>query len=83
MRISSYPPLAFALAFFSRKYAIADVCLDRLENEHLGNMDQYRITREVPLPYSFDDVLPESDEDEAGIGGAGRVRGAKGAKKGR
>ncbi|KIK56661.1 hypothetical protein GYMLUDRAFT_174084, partial [Collybiopsis luxurians FD-317 M1] len=26
----------------------------RLENEHLGNMDQYRVTREVPLPYSFD-----------------------------
>lgn len=34
---------------------------DRLENEHLGNMDQYRITREVPLPYSFDEVLPETD----------------------
>ncbi|KAF5353642.1 hypothetical protein D9757_013185 [Collybiopsis confluens] len=27
----------------------------RLENEHLGNMDQYRVTREVPLPYSFDE----------------------------
>lgn len=27
---------------------------DRLENEHLGNMDQYRVTREVPLPYAFD-----------------------------
>ncbi|KAF5356935.1 hypothetical protein D9756_006619 [Leucocoprinus leucothites] len=26
----------------------------RLENEHLGNMDQYRVTREVPLPYAFD-----------------------------
>ncbi|KAF5357202.1 hypothetical protein D9756_006620 [Leucocoprinus leucothites] len=26
----------------------------RLENEHLGNMDQYRVTREVPLPYTFD-----------------------------
>ncbi|EIM89067.1 EXS-domain-containing protein [Stereum hirsutum FP-91666 SS1] len=55
----------------------------RLENEHLGNMDQYRITREVPLPYSFDDVLPESDEDETGISGVGRISGAKGAKKGR
>jgi hypothetical protein len=37
---------------------------DRLENEHLGNMDQYRVTREVPLPYSFDDHLHESDGDE-------------------
>ncbi|KAI0278093.1 EXS family-domain-containing protein [Russula aff. rugulosa BPL654] len=33
----------------------------RLENEHLGNMDQYRITREVPLPYSFDEIIPETD----------------------
>jgi len=33
----------------------------RLENEHLGNMDQYRITREVPLPYSFDEIQPETD----------------------
>jgi len=34
---------------------------DRLENEHLGNMDQYRITREVPLPYSFDELVHETD----------------------
>lgn len=34
----------------------------RLENEHLGNMDQYRITREVPLPYSFD--IPQHDDDD-------------------
>jgi hypothetical protein len=34
---------------------------DRLENEHLGNVDQYRITREVPLPYSFDEINPETD----------------------
>ncbi|KAH9998598.1 EXS-domain-containing protein [Russula vinacea] len=33
----------------------------RLENEHLGNMDQYRITREVPLPYSFDEIIHETD----------------------
>jgi len=33
----------------------------RLENEHLGNMDQYRITREVPLPYSFDELQHETD----------------------
>lgn len=36
----------------------------RLENEHLGNVDQYRVTREVPLPYSFDDPSHESDGDE-------------------
>ena len=24
-------------------------------------MDQYRITREVPLPYSFDEIHPETD----------------------
>ena len=37
---------------------------DRLENEHLGNMDQYRVTREVPLPYPFDDHSHETDIDE-------------------
>lgn len=42
------------------------MALDRLENEHLGDMDQYRITREVPLPYSFDALHPESDDDEGG-----------------
>ncbi|KAJ6627862.1 EXS family-domain-containing protein [Mycena sp. CBHHK59/15] len=42
----------------------------RLENEHLGNVDQYRVTREVPLPYSLEvrgdgdeeDVVPEKSE---------------------
>jgi len=33
----------------------------RLESEHLGNMDQYRVTREVPLPYSFDELGYETD----------------------
>ncbi|EAU89280.2 EXS family protein/ERD1/XPR1/SYG1 family protein [Coprinopsis cinerea okayama7 len=37
----------------------------RLENEHLGNMDQYRVTREVPLPYLFDDPHQDDrDEDD-------------------
>jgi len=36
----------------------------RLENEHLGNMDQYRVTREVPLPYMLDDAGHNTDEDE-------------------
>ena len=26
---------------------------DRLETEHIGNMDQYRVNREIPLPYAF------------------------------
>lgn len=34
----------------------------RLENEHIGNTDQYRVTREVPLPYNFDEVEHDSDE---------------------
>ena len=34
--------------------------LVRLENEHIGNTDQYRVTREVPLPYSFDEVVETS-----------------------
>ncbi|KDR80317.1 hypothetical protein GALMADRAFT_62135, partial [Galerina marginata CBS 339.88] len=36
----------------------------RLENEHLGNMDQYRVTREVPLPYVFNDRTREDDADD-------------------
>ncbi|KZT23700.1 EXS-domain-containing protein [Neolentinus lepideus HHB14362 ss-1] len=38
----------------------------RLENEHLGNMDQYRVTREVPLPYAIDERLQEGDYGEDG-----------------
>ncbi|KAG7094754.1 hypothetical protein E1B28_005570 [Marasmius oreades] len=36
----------------------------RLENEHLGNMDQYRVTREVPLPYSLDDDAEDDDDKQ-------------------
>ncbi|KAJ7906260.1 EXS family protein/ERD1/XPR1/SYG1 family protein [Mycena leptocephala] len=35
----------------------------RVENEHLGNMDQYRVTREVPLPYSLDERGDDADDD--------------------
>lgn len=34
---------------------------DRLESEQLGNMDQYRATREVPLPYTLEQ---EADDDQ-------------------
>uniref|UniRef100_A0A8H7XW23 Uncharacterized protein n=1 Tax=Psilocybe cubensis TaxID=181762 RepID=A0A8H7XW23_PSICU len=41
----------------------------RLENEHLGNMDQYRVTREVPLPYAFNNRSrdDDGDDDEEGL----------------
>jgi len=37
---------------------------DRLENEHLGNMDQYRVTREVPLPYALGDSRRDDPDDD-------------------
>ena len=50
-----------------RGFEVTDSLLqDRLENEHLGNMDQYRITREVPLPYSFDTVHDDGDDGDEG-----------------
>ncbi|KAF8587243.1 EXS-domain-containing protein [Ramaria rubella] len=35
----------------------------RLENEQIGNTDQYRATREVPLPYSSTHRPDEEDDD--------------------
>ena len=35
-----------------------------MENEHLGNVDQYRVTREVPLPYSFEDPGHDDDDED-------------------
>ncbi|KAF8740038.1 hypothetical protein AX14_008953 [Amanita brunnescens Koide BX004] len=47
----------------------------RLENEHIGNIDQYRITREVPLPYQdrykTDDGDDEGEDDEGLAGRTG------------
>jgi hypothetical protein len=43
---------------------LTDCSVDRVENEHLGNMDQYRVTREVPLPYTFDDSVRDDDGDD-------------------
>lgn len=40
-----------------------DFHLVRLENEHLGNIDQYRATRDVPLPYQFDSAKDSDVED--------------------
>lgn len=36
----------------------------RLENEHLGNVDQYRATRDVPLPYAFDSSAQDSGVED-------------------
>ena len=35
---------------------------DRVENKHLSNTEEYRVTREVPLPYGFD-VHPSEEEE--------------------
>ena len=37
--------------------------IDRLETEHIGNMDQYRVNREIPLPYAFDFETRKQDRD--------------------
>ena len=42
----------------------ADLCPDRVESEHIGHADQYRVTRDIPLPYSFDDGPPHDDTDD-------------------
>lgn len=36
----------------------------RLENEHLGNVDMYRISREIPLPYHFKQDRSAMDDEE-------------------
>ncbi|KAG9123684.1 hypothetical protein FRC07_014276 [Ceratobasidium sp. 392] len=43
----------------------------RLENEHIGNADQFRVTREVPLPYVF---TGEQDSDDEEVGERRRSR---------
>ncbi|MCO5589729.1 hypothetical protein L7F22_043697 [Adiantum nelumboides] len=36
----------------------------RLENEHLGNVDMYRVSREVPLPYHVRSKDAQTDEED-------------------
>jgi len=38
----------------------------RVENEHIGHADQYRVTRDIPLPYSFDHGDDQDDSDDDG-----------------
>ena len=53
-------PLIFKIAWHTENsYEYAD----RLETEHIGNMDQYRVNRETPLPYAFDLGTREEDCD--------------------
>lgn len=56
MRLRSVP--------LSSALLMMDITVDRLENEHLGNMDQYRVTREVPLPYQLDDPSHDNEDIE-------------------
>jgi hypothetical protein len=46
----------------------------RLENEQIGNKDQYRVAREIPLPYRSEENVPEEDEDEVEDGKQAHLR---------
>lgn len=54
--------------------------LDRLEAEHLGNVDQYRVTRDIPLPYpsllqqGMDDDDYDYDLDDANGNENGQIK---------
>lgn len=53
----------------------------RLENEHLGNVDMYRISREIPLPYHFKlGQSKEDDDDEEKMSTIRKIRGALGRR---
>ncbi|KAH7098837.1 EXS-domain-containing protein [Auriculariales sp. MPI-PUGE-AT-0066] len=43
----------------------------RLENEQVGNADQFRVTREVPLPYRFN---PEDDSEDEPLSHDSKLR---------
>lgn len=54
------------LVYFPVGSALCSISADRLENEHIGNMDQYRVTREVPLPYTIEDMDTMDEDEETG-----------------
>lgn len=56
--------------------------LVRLENEHIGNIDQYRITREVPLPYQDRYKVDDEGDDEGEDDGEGQLAGRARARTG-
>lgn len=45
----------------------------RVETEHLGNADAYRVTREIPLPYRKTEEEEEDEEDARSTISAKRV----------
>lgn len=45
-------------------FSCAKYRADRLENEHLGNVDQYRITKEIPLYYARDNLAELTDMED-------------------
>jgi len=51
-----YVPFPFKVGGHSADTAV------RVETEHLGNADAYRVTREIPLPYRR--IEHDSDSDE-------------------
>ena len=53
-----------SLCLPTHAYHFAEQRPVRVETEHLGNADAYRVTREIPLPYRR--IEPDSDEDDIG-----------------
>jgi hypothetical protein len=71
--------LLSSLFFTFKQHSRSPTETDRVENEHIGNADQYRVTREVPLPYTLDDGDHDDDENEdtkSTKGGWGRKSGS-------
>ena len=64
--MSSHPALRLSVCVLMQS-------LVRLENEHIGNIDQYRITREVPLPYQDRYKTDDGDDEGEDEGLAGRT----------
>ena len=50
----------------------------RVETEHLGNADAYRVTREIPLPYRR--IEPDSEEDDMTATRKSKPQGALGIR---
>ncbi|OCF44626.1 hypothetical protein I317_01513 [Kwoniella heveanensis CBS 569] len=55
----------------------------RVETEHLGNADAYRVTREIPLPYRrLDHDSDDDDEDGPSSSSGGLAEKSKGGSRG-
>jgi len=49
----------------------------RIENDHVGNTDQFHATKEVPLPYQFQDLGNDDDDAEYRESRFGRAEGQR------